>query len=105
DMLQATVVTAYPGTPLYDQAIQNNWLRFQAGDWDKFDMTEPVFKTPDMSPEEVVGKCESIYKAFMTPRFILRQLLAVRSWADLAFIFKAGKAVIGHIMDFMKIRK
>jgi len=105
DMLQATVVTAYPGTPLYDQAVQNNWLRFQAGDWDKFDMTEPVFKTPDMSPEEVVGKCESIYKAFMTPRFILRQLLAVRSWADLAFIFKAGKAVIGHIMDFMKIRK
>jgi anaerobic magnesium-protoporphyrin IX monomethyl ester cyclase len=105
DMLQATVVTAYPGTPLYEQAVQNDWLRFEPGDWDRFDMTEPVFKTPDMLPEEVVAKCESIYKAFMTPRFIFRQLLAVRSWEDFAFIFKAGKAVIGHIMDFMKIRK
>jgi len=105
DMLQATVVTAYPGTPLYDQAVANDWLKIKPGEWEKFDMTEPVFKTPDMTGEEVVAMCNNIYKAFMTPRFMLRQLLAVRSIEDLGFLFKAGKAVTGHILDFMKIRK
>ncbi len=105
DMLQATVVTAYPGTPLYDQAVQNGWLKIKPGEWEKFDMTEPVFKTPDMTDEEVVAMCNSIYRAFMTPRFMLRQLFSIRSFEDLSFLFKAGKAVTGHILDFMKIRK
>ncbi|HDQ25330.1 MAG TPA: radical SAM protein [bacterium] len=105
DMLQATVVTAYPGTPLYDMAVENDWLRFEPGDWEKFDMREPVFKTPDMTPEQVVAKCNAIYRAFMTPRFIARQIVSIRSIDDMSFLFKAAKAVTGHIMDFMKIRK
>ncbi|MFP4466620.1 MAG: B12-binding domain-containing radical SAM protein [Candidatus Goldiibacteriota bacterium] len=105
DMLQATVVTAYPGTPLFDQALENNRLRFKFGEWEKFDMREPVFKTPDMTPEQVVAKCNAIYRSFMTPRFIARQIVSIRSVDDMSFLFKAAKAVSGHIMDFMKIRK
>ncbi len=102
DMLQSTVVIAYPGTPLYKQAVENNWLRFLPGEWEKFDMTYPVFKFPDMKPEEVMKICDDIYKAFLTPRFIMRQILSIRSFEDFAFLFKAAKAVAGHILDFMR---
>ncbi len=105
DMLQATVVMAYPGTPLYTDAVKNDWLRYKPGEWEKFDMTDPVFKTPDMTPEEVVAKCNEIYKAFMTPKFMLRQVAQIRTLEDFTFLFKAGKAAIGHILDFSKIRK
>lgn len=102
DMLQSTVVIAYPGTPLYKQAVSNNWLRFKPGEWEKFDMTIPVFKLPDMQPEDVMKICDDIYKAFMTPRFIIRQILSIRNFDDFVFLFKAGKAVIGHILDFQR---
>ncbi|HPD18333.1 MAG TPA: radical SAM protein [Candidatus Goldiibacteriota bacterium] len=102
DMLQATVVIAYPGTPLYKQSVENDWLRFKPGDWEKFDMTIPVFKFPDMQPEDVMKICDDIYKAFMTPGFIMRQILSIRNFDDFAFLFKAGKAVIGHILDFQR---
>lgn len=102
DMLQATVVIAYPGTPLYKQAVENDWLRFKPGEWEKFDMTRPVFKFPDMEPADVMKICDDIYKAFMTPKFMLRQVLEIRSFEDFLFLFKAGQSVIGHIMDFKR---
>jgi len=105
DMLQATVVIAYPGTPLYRQAVENDWLRFKPGEWEKFDMTRPVFKFPDMEPKDVMKICDDIYKAFMTPKFMMRQVLSVRTPEDFSFLFKAGKAVLGHILDFKRDKK
>ncbi|MCE5300043.1 MAG: B12-binding domain-containing radical SAM protein, partial [Spirochaetia bacterium] len=102
DMLQATVVIAYPGTPLYQQAVDNGWLRFKPGEWEKFDMTRPVFKFPDMEPSDVMKICDDIYRSFMTPKFMMRQITSIRSREDLMFILKAGKAVLGHILDFKR---
>jgi anaerobic magnesium-protoporphyrin IX monomethyl ester cyclase len=102
DMLQATVVIAYPGTPLYQQAVDNDWLRFKPGEWEKFDMTRPVFKFPDMEPADVMKICNDIYGAFMTPKFMLRQVLEIRSLEDFLFLFKAGQSVIGHLLDFKR---
>ena len=105
DMLQATVVIAYPGTPLYTQAVENNWLRFNPGEWEKFDMTRPVFKFPDMEPADVMKICDDIYQAFMTPKFMMRQVMEIRTWEDFMFLFKAGQAVMGHILDFKRDKK
>ncbi len=105
DMLQSTVVIAYPGTPLYKQAVENGWLRVKPGEWEKFDMTWPIFKFPDMEPKDVMKICDDIYKAFMTPKFIMRQIAGIRSVDDFKFLFKAGKAVTGHILDFMRGEK
>jgi len=102
DMLQATVTIPYPGTPLYTQAVENDWLRFPADAYEKLDMTQPVFKTPDMDPEEVMEMCNSIYRSFLQPSYIIRYLLSVRSPADLKFIAKGAKAVIGHLLDFTR---
>jgi radical SAM superfamily enzyme YgiQ (UPF0313 family) len=105
EMLQATVVVPYPGTPLYRMAIENDWFRFDPKCYERYDMTEPVLKTPGMTAEEVVQMCQGVYRSFLTPKFVLRQLLQIRSLEDLDYFARGVKAVTGHLMDFMKIRK
>ena len=102
DMLQSTVAVPYPGTPLYGEAVKNSWLRFDPHDYEKFDMTTPVFTTPDMTPEEVMTICNSIYRTFLQPSYVWRYLKSIRSPADVKFIAKGAKAVIGHLLDFTR---
>lgn len=102
DMLQSTVTIPYPGTPLFREAAEHGWLRFARDDYEKFDMSQPIFITPDMTPEEVMEMCNSIYRAFLTPRYVLRYLLSIRSFADMKFIAKGAKAVVGHLLDFTR---
>lgn len=100
DMLQSTVTIPYPGTPLYREAVENDWLLIEPDDYEAFDMSRPIFKTPDMTSEEVVELCNSIYRSFLQPAYIWRYLLSIRTPADLKFIAKGAKAVIGHLLDF-----
>ena len=105
EMLQATVIVPYPGTPLFKRAMDEGWIRFEDPTaWERYDMTEPVFTMPDMSAEEVMKMCSDIYKTFMTPRFMVRQLLKIRSFEDVDYLLRGGRAIWGHIMDFVKIR-
>lgn len=102
DMLQSTVAVPYPGTPLYRQAVENDWLAVDPRAYEQFDMTAPVFKTPDMTPEEVTAVCNSIYRSFLQPSYVLRYLAGIRSPSDVKFIAKGARAVIGHLLDFSR---
>jgi len=104
EMLQSTVVIPYPGTPLHAQAIKNDWLRIDTDDYERYDMTEPILKTPDMSPEQIMQICNNIYKIFLTPKYVLRKISTIRSREDLRYILRGFKAVVGHIRDFAAIR-
>ena len=100
DTLQSTLVVPYPGSRLYETALENGWLRFSPGEWEHWDMSEPVLKSADMSPEEVKRMCDETYKLFLSPRYVLRRLLSIRSFEDLKFGFRGVRKVIGHIRDF-----
>ncbi|MCK6526436.1 radical SAM protein [Myxococcota bacterium] len=104
EMLQSTVVMPYPGTPLHRYAVENGLFRIPPKAYDRYDMTEPVFKTPDMEPGEVVEMCQGIYKSFLTPQFVGRQLMRVRSTEDLDYVRRGATAVWGHLKDFGKDR-
>ena len=101
DMLQATIVIPYPGTPLFKMADENDWLLTR--DWDRYDMSGPVMRTP-IPEEELKGFTRGLYTAFLSPRFAWRTLKGIRSVDDLRFLSKAGRAVLGHLRDF-RIRK
>lgn len=103
--LQSTIVIPYPGTPLYQEALKNGWFRIDPTDYDRFDMTESVFKTPDMDPEEVVRICDEIYKIFLSPKYVLRHLSRMRSWNDVRYTLQGVRAVLGHVKDFARVRK
>ena len=97
DTLQGTIVIPYPGTPLFAECQENGWLRTE--DWDRYDMREPIMKNgiPD---EEIFALIRGLYTSFLTPKFILRQILAIRKPSDVAFLWRAGIRVIGHLLDF-----
>lgn len=102
DTLQGTIVIPYPGTRLFRECEENGWLRTR--DWDRYDMREPVMKCP-IPDDELLGLVRGLYTSFMTPRFIIRQILSVRSFSDVSFIARAGLRVAGHLLDFGKKRK
>jgi anaerobic magnesium-protoporphyrin IX monomethyl ester cyclase len=98
--LQSTVVIPYPGSKLYAEAVKNNWFRFDPTDYERFDMKEPVMNTPDMTAEEVMALCDEIYKVFLTPQYMLKQLFRIRSLKDVKYSVKGLAKVLGHVQDF-----
>lgn len=101
EMLQSTVVVPYPGTRLFEESLLHDWFRFPPHEYERFDMAEPVLRTPDMSPAEVSQLCADVYSVFLRPRFMLRQLLRVRSFHDLGYLWRGLHAVVGHLRDFL----
>ena len=102
DMLQATIVIPYPGTPLFREARENGWLRTE--DWDCYDMRGPVVRSP-IPDEELSRLTQGLYRAFLSTKFIGRTMLSIRSVDDLRFVGRAGKAVLGHLKDFAAQRR
>lgn len=102
--LQGTVVMPYPGTQLYAQARENNWLRFDGPDnWHRWDMREPVLTSP-AEPDQILGLVQSLYTSFLTPRYIVRKLGdAVKSRDHFKYyVVRGSKYLVGHLLDFRK---
>ena len=104
EMLQSTVVVPYPGTPLYEEAVKNGWLSCGPQDYEKFDMRGSVLTMMDMTSDEVVRMCNAVYRSFLTPRFIARQF-AKNIISDPGYLWRGGKAVLGHLIDFTPNKK
>ena len=97
ETLQGTIVIPYPGTPLFEECGKHGWLKTE--DWDRYDMREPIMKT-SIPDAEMMSLVRGLYTAFMSPKFIFRQIASIRSFADFAFLWKAGLRVLGHLADF-----
>jgi len=98
DSLQATVIIPYPGTKLFQQAKRNHWLK--TTNWNHYDMKQPILKTP-LTKKQILHLTQNIYTSCLTPKFILKKLLAIRSLADLKWFINAGYKVITHYLDFL----
>ena len=105
EMLQSTVVVPCPGTELHHQALQNDWFRIDPSEYERYDMTETVFKTPGISSSEIVEMSSRVYSSFLQPKFIFRHVKNIRSWEDVQYILRGAKAVIGHLRDFVPNRR
>jgi radical SAM superfamily enzyme YgiQ (UPF0313 family) len=97
DSLQATIVIPYPGTPLYKECVENNWLNTTK--WEEFDQRMAVMKSP-LTEKDTKELTQELYKVFMTPKFIGRKIAGVRTMSDVKFLFRAGGKVLGHLTDF-----
>jgi len=97
DTLQATILIPYPGTPLFNQCKMNHWLKTE--NWEDYDQRMAVMKSP-LTDKDTKELTQKLYKAFITPRFIFRKILKIRSWSDIRFFFKAGTKVLAHLIDF-----
>lgn len=97
DSLQATIVIPYPGTPLFKYCQENNLLL--TTDWGKYDMSQPVIRSP-LSPEKQKELINGLFRGIITPRFILNQLISIRSLTDLKHLFKYSLKYFQKLHDF-----
>jgi radical SAM superfamily enzyme YgiQ (UPF0313 family) len=102
DLLQATVLIPYPGTPLWKEAKENNWFLFDYLEYERYDMREPVLKTENSNAGDVASICGKIYTIFLTPSYIIQRIKNIRTWNDFKFNLRGVKAVVGHLKDFVK---
>lgn len=99
DTLQGTIVIPYPGTPLYKYCDENNLLLTR--DYDRFDQREMVMKSP-LGSTDAKELVQGLYKSFMSPQFIFRKIISLRSFDDIKFLFMAGWKWLGKMMDYSK---
>jgi len=97
ETMQATIIIPYPGTPLYKECKEKGWLL--TDDYNKFDMRQAVMKTP-FPIKKIYELEQDLYSSFMTPQYITRKLLGIRSLHDFKYLFYMAWKLIGHLLDF-----
>jgi len=103
DIHQSTVIMPYPGTPLYEEATKEGWLRFDKTDYEKLAMDQPAMKNLQMTPEEVQGLCKMNYKIYLNPKYVWHHIKSrIRSWEDVIYSLEGFTSVIGHMKDFSR---
>ena len=95
--MQATVVTCYPGTPLFEECKEKALLTTL--DWSRYDMKEPIMKI-DFPKEKLMGLVQGMYSVSFNPEFIWRKLISIRELDDIRYFLRAGSKVMGHLFDF-----
>ena len=94
DTCQFSNPIVYPGTKLFEEAKENNWLRFNEGDWEKFDMTEPTLKNEEFSPEEIMGICQSAWKQiYFRPKYLLKRVCEIRNLDSIKSLYRGARSV------------
>lgn len=95
--MQATIVIPYPGTPLWKECKEKKLLVTE--DYDAYDMRQPVMKIP-FPTEKLLELTQDLYSAFLSPSYLVRKLVSIRSIEDMQFFIGAGKKLLGHLLDF-----
>lgn len=97
DSIQATLLIPYPGTPLFKELKQANKLLTL--DWDKYDMSQPVIKSP-ISSQKQIQLIQSLFKGVLTPKFLLKKTLSIRSLNDFTHLAKYSLKFLSKLKDF-----
>src|SRR4030067_2811561 len=95
DCLQSIVLIPYPGTPLFYEALKENWFSVDPYDYDAYDMSKPVLKCS----YDAMAWCEKIWKIHKRSRFMLRSLLSLKSLDDVKLGLIGFKSLQGHEED------
>lgn len=97
DSLQATILIPYPGTPLFNYCQKNNLLL--TTNWDDYDMRQPIIKSP-ISPQTQIELIQNLFKGVITPKFIIKKIISIRSIDDIKYLLIYAIKYIKKLKDF-----
>jgi radical SAM superfamily enzyme YgiQ (UPF0313 family) len=97
DQVQFSINMCYPGTSLYEFAIENNLLI--AKNFKEFDMTHgPVVKTLDMNRAELEHILARAYREFyFRPRYIFQTLFNINNFDEIKRVLRSMKSLFNTI--------
>jgi len=96
DSLQSSVVTSYPGTPLYNEAVKNGWFESDHRDISRYDMSGSLYRT-GIDP---MWWCDRIWNLHKHPNYIVKTLMRVRRFEDIKLLIRGVSSLFGHTKDF-----
>lgn len=89
DYAQFYIATPYPGTKYYEYAKENNLI--ETYDFSKFEISNAVVKTKEMSSDELMKIRKKAYISFyLDPGFILRRFFKIKNKEELKNLFLQG---------------
>jgi radical SAM superfamily enzyme YgiQ (UPF0313 family) len=92
DYAQFSILTPYPGTPIFDYAKKNNMLLTE--NWSRYTAIEPIIKIKEVSEKEIKALLQEAYITFyLRPRIIIEWLKN----KQFGFIKSGIKAVISYL--------
>ena len=93
DYAQYTIATPYPGTRLWDFALEKNLLITR--DWRKYTATETVMKSFFLSPSEIKQLFIKAYVSFyLRAKYILNDLVKRKGFLALKTIYNIIKGFV-----------
>lgn len=88
DLIQAGILTPYPGTEIFNNAAQKGWLIHR--NWNEYGQDKVLLNLPTVTAEEIYQFEKRVYRDFyMRPKIILRQLRRAFSLRQLSDLFAA----------------
>ena len=94
---QFSCTTPFPGTRLYDQVREGKWGTLTTDDFSEFQGWNVVFLPEGYKDKKEVW--EMSRKAFRSfyfrPKYIVKRIIAIRSWEDIKRHYKAFIALMG----------
>lgn len=83
DVADFTILTPFPGTPLFDELKSQK--RLLSTDWNQYTLFNPVFQPKQMSPEQLQNGVRSLYQRFYSPKYIVSRMLRSVSYGFYPF--------------------
>lgn len=102
DTLQSTLIIPYPGTALYNEARREGWFIIPEDSYERFDMTEPVLRTPGISRQRLMRLVRKPYEVFFHPRYLLRRVMKLADKDEFLYSLRGLSALLGHLRDFSR---
>lgn len=96
DSLQSSVIMPYPGTPLHNQGLKNEWFLADQSNYECLIQIQPIFK----SPIDTQKWCKKMWSIHYDPRFMLKTLFSIRTKKDIDLLARGLKSIIGHLKDY-----
>ena len=101
--VQFAVAIPQPGSPLYEQCVQNGWLVYD--DWEDFASCSALIDTPQLSREEVEeARIRAYREYYFRPQFILREALRIRNPRDIKRLWRGARSVLARLNFFQSAR-
>ncbi len=104
DVLQATILTPFPGTPLFDE--MDGQGRIFDKDWSKYDFNHVVFEPRNMSREMLKQGHDYVLREFYSRTSVIHRLfsafgylspwIVLRGWIPLNFGYRARLNAAGY---------
>jgi radical SAM superfamily enzyme YgiQ (UPF0313 family) len=92
DYAEFSILTPYPGTPIFDHALKNNLLLTK--DWSKYTATEPIMKIKGVTEKQLKALFQKAYISFyLRPRILLKWIKN----KQLTLVKSATKAAINYL--------